>query len=106
MIAEAIDDIYYVALNDPTKGLNGVSIQQLIVHICNNYAHISQPKINANMSGFHQGINTALPLAVYMRKQERCQTFTLDARVPISEATMVTTGTKAALQCGCMTLAW
>ena len=27
MIAEAIDDVFYAALDDPTKGLNGVSIQ-------------------------------------------------------------------------------
>ena len=39
--------------------------------------HISQPKIDANMSDFHQGIDAALPLAVYTRKQERCQTFAL-----------------------------
>ena len=106
MIAEAIDDVYYAALDDPTEGLNGVSIQQLIAHVRYNYAHISQPEIDANMADFHQGIDAALPLAVYTRKQERCQTFALDARVPISEATMVTTGTKAALQCGGMTLAW
>jgi hypothetical protein len=105
-IAEAIDDVYYAALDNPTKGLNGVSIQQLIAHIRNNYAHISQPEIDTNMSDFHQGINAALPLVVYTWKQEWCQTFALDARVPISEAMMVTTGTKATLQCGSMMLAW
>ena len=26
MIAEAINDVYYVVLNGPTEGLNGVSI--------------------------------------------------------------------------------
>ena len=70
MIAEAIDDVYYAALDDPTEGLNGVSIQQLIAHVRYNYAHISQPKIDANMADFHQGIDAALPLAVYTRKQE------------------------------------
>ena len=86
MIAKAIDNVYYTELNDPLEGLNGVSIWQLISHICNNYAQISQPKINANMSDFHQGIDAALPLAVYMPKQECCQTFALDTGVPISKA--------------------
>ena len=58
------------------------------------------------MTDFHTGINSALPLAVYTRKQEKCQMFALDAGVPFSEATMVTTGTKAALNCGGMELAW
>jgi hypothetical protein len=39
-------------------------------------------------------------------KQEKCQTFAQDAGVPISETTMVTTGTKAALNCGGMELVW
>jgi hypothetical protein len=41
-----------------------------------------------------------------MCKQEKFQTFAQDAGVPISEATMVTTGTKAALNCNGMELAW
>ncbi len=63
-----IDNIYYMVLDDPAaEGLNGVSIQQLITHVCNNYMHISQPKINANMSNFHQGINAALLLSIASR---------------------------------------
>ncbi len=58
------------------------------------------------MTKFYTGIEASLPLAVYMRKQEKCQTFAQAAGVPISEATMVTTGTKAALNCGSMELAW
>jgi hypothetical protein len=49
------------------------------------------------MTKFYTIIKASLPLALYMHKQEKCQTFTQDAGVPISEATMVTTGTKAAL---------
>jgi hypothetical protein len=102
----AIDDIYYAGLNDPTKELNVVLLRELVKHVRTTYATISQPEINDNMAEFHTAINAALPLAVYMRKQEKCQTFTLDARVPISEATMVTTGTKVALNCGGMELVW
>jgi hypothetical protein len=58
------------------------------------------------MAEFYTGIKASLPLAIYMCKQEKCQTFAQDAGVPISEATMVTTGTKAALNCGGMKLAW
>jgi hypothetical protein len=58
------------------------------------------------MAEFHTGVNATLSLAIYTRKQEKCQTFALDTGVPISKATMVTTGTKAALNCGGMELAW
>jgi hypothetical protein len=58
------------------------------------------------MTEFAIGINPSLPLAVYTCKQEKCQSFANDAAVPISEAMMVTTGTKEALTRGGMTLAW
>jgi hypothetical protein len=104
--AAAIDDVYYAALDDPTEGLNAVTLRDLVAHIRTTYATISQPDIDDNMVDFHTGIDAQLPLAVYTRKQEKCQTFALDAGIPISEATMVSTGTKAALNCGGMELAW
>jgi hypothetical protein len=58
------------------------------------------------MTEFHTGINPHLSLAIYTCKQEKCQTFTHNAGIPISEATMVSTGTKAAITCGRMELAW
>ncbi len=58
------------------------------------------------MIKFYTGIKPSLPLAVYMCKQEKCQTFAQDVGVPISEAMMVTTGMKATLNCGGMELAW
>ncbi len=76
------------------------------MHILNTYAQISQPDLDDNMTNFHSGIDSGLPLAVYMRKQEKCQVFAANTRVPISDKTMVTTGTKHTLACGNMTLAW
>ena len=67
---------------------------------------ISQPNLDNNLANFNMGINPSLPFAVYMRKQECCQLFVLDAAVPISKATMVTTGTKHALACGNMAMVW
>ena len=58
-----------------------------------------------NLADFNTGIDPGLPLAVYTRKQEQCQVFAFDAAVPISEATMVTTGTKHALACDNITMA-
>ncbi|KAL7489104.1 hypothetical protein ACHAW6_014699 [Cyclotella cf. meneghiniana] len=52
------------------------------------------------MENFMKGINPSLPLSVNTRKQENCQDFEADARVPISEQPMVTTGTKHAIHCG------
>jgi hypothetical protein len=104
--AAAIDDVYYAALDDPTKGLNAVTLHDLVAHICTTYATILQPDIDDNVVEFHAGIDAHLPLAVYTCKQEKCQTFALDAGIPISEAAMVSTGTKAAIDCGGMELAW
>jgi hypothetical protein len=97
--AASIDDVYYTVLDDPTEGLNAVTLQQLVTHIRTTYVQISQPDLDNNVTDINQGINPNLPLAVYMHKQEKCQTFAEDAGVPISKEMMVTTGTKHALNC-------
>jgi hypothetical protein len=104
--AAAIDDVYYTVLDNPTKGLNAVNLRTLVMHILNTYTQISQPDLDDNMTDFHSSIDSGLPLAVYTRKQEKCQVLTANAGVPISNKTMITTGTKHALVCGNMTLAW
>jgi hypothetical protein len=58
------------------------------------------------MDLFNQGINPTLPLAVYTKKQEDCQEFSINARVPISQELMVTKGTKYAINCGDFHHAW
>ncbi len=102
----AIDNVYYAVLDDPTEGLNAVNLHTLVMHILNTYAQISQPYLDDNMTNFHSGIDSGLPLAIYTRKQEKCQVFAANARVPISNETMITAGTKHALACGNMTLVW
>jgi hypothetical protein len=72
--------VHYTALDNPTEGLNSVTLQQLVTHICMTYAQISQPDLNNNINYFNQEINPNLPLAIYMR-------------IPISKERMVTTGT-------------
>jgi hypothetical protein len=104
--AAAIDNVYYAVLNNPTKGLNGVEICTLTQHIQQRYAQISQPDLDDNLAQFNTGISPGLPLAVYTRKQEKCQIFASDAGVPISDAMMVTTGCKHAIASGNMTLGW
>jgi hypothetical protein len=99
-VAKAIEPVYYTKLDDPDKGLNVVLVRDLLNHIQDHYCHICQDKIYKNMETILKGIDPSLPLSVYTRKQENCQDFTADARVPISEATMVTTGTKHTIQCG------
>jgi hypothetical protein len=102
----AIDEVYYVVLDDLTEGLNAINLRTLVMHILNTYAQISQPDLDDNMTDFHSNINSGLPLAIYTRKQEKCQVFAANAGVPISNETMVTIATKHALACGNMTLAW
>jgi hypothetical protein len=67
------------------------------MHIPTTYAQISQPDLDENMTNFHSCIDSGLPLAIYTSKQVKCQVFAADARVPISNETMITTGTKHAL---------
>jgi hypothetical protein len=74
----AIHDIYYAVLNDPTEGLNAIDLCSLIMHILTTYAKISQPDLDDNMTEFQSGIELGLLLAVYMRKQEKCQIFAED----------------------------
>ncbi len=102
--AVAIDDVNYAVLDDPPKVT--MPLISVVMHILNTYAQISQPDLDDNMTNFHSSINSGLPLAVYTRKQEKCQVFAANARVPISNKTMITTGTKHALACGNMTVAW
>ena len=96
LAAEAIEDVFYAELDDPVEGLNAVEIQDLLDHIKDRYCHIDQTDLDRNLDRFNQGINPYVPLIVYIRKQE----------VQISEETIVTTGTKHALQCGAFTDAW
>ena len=104
--AAVIDDVYYAVLNDPTEGLNGIDLRTLVQHILAMYAQISQPDLDDNMTKFNIGIDSGLPLAVYTRKQEKCQVFAADAGVPISDELMVTTGSKHAISSGNMMLNW
>ena len=105
LIADAIKLVYYAELNDPDEGLNDVLVRDLIDHIRDRYCQIDQSNIDKNMETFQQGIDPTQLLSVYIRKQENCQDFVNNARVPISKQTMVTTGTKHALQCGDFTVA-
>eukprot|EP00804_Cyclotella_cryptica_P012510 CCRYP_017698-RA/>CCRYP_017698-RA protein AED:0.55 eAED:0.55 QI:0/-1/0/1/-1/0/1/0/243 len=91
---------------DPVEGLNSVEIQDIVDHIKDRYCHIDQSDLDKNLDRFNQGIDPSVPLVVYIRKQEDCQEFANGGSVNISEATMVTTGTKHAIQCGAFTDAW
>ena len=104
--AAAINDVYYAVLDDPIEGLNSIDLRTLVMHILTTYAQISQPDRDDNMTEFNIGMDPILPLAVYTRKQEKCQVFAIDVGVPISKATMVMMGAKHALATGNMTLAW
>jgi hypothetical protein len=70
--AATINNVYYAKLDDPTKGLNTISLHNLVTHIRSTYATISQPNVDNNMAKFVIGIEPSLPLAVYTCKQEKC----------------------------------
>ncbi len=104
--AAAIEPVYYAELDDSDEGLNAVSVRELLQFIRERYCQIDQSEIDKNMETFHEGMDPSVPLSVYIRKQEECQDFANDAKVPISDQTMITTATKHALQCGDYTEAW
>eukprot|EP00804_Cyclotella_cryptica_P013267 CCRYP_007042-RA/>CCRYP_007042-RA protein AED:0.32 eAED:0.32 QI:0/0/0/1/0/0.33/3/0/993 len=106
LAAAAIDDVYYAEFDDPVEGLNSVEIQDIVNHIKDRYYHIDQADLDKNLERFNQGIDPSAPLIVYIRKQEDCQELANDDNVNISEATMVTTGMKHAIQCGAFTDDW
>ena len=92
--------------DDPDEGLNGVDIRTLYEHVMDRFATILQGKIDKNIKQFNQGMDPSKTLVVYVRKQEQCLETSVDAEDPISEATMMTTGTKHAVGSGDMALAW
>ncbi|KAL7531195.1 hypothetical protein ACHAXR_003897, partial [Thalassiosira sp. AJA248-18] len=104
--ARALEPFVYAELDDPDEGLDGVNIRDLYDHIMDRFAKISQVEIDANLVEFNEGIDPSKTLAVYTRKQELCQEIANDAGVEITEATMVTTGTKHAVAAGGMDDAW
>jgi hypothetical protein len=104
--AAALEPFVYAELDDPDEGLDDVQIRDLYDHIMERFAKISQTEIDENLLEFNEGIDPSKTLAVYKRKQELCQEVAADAGVPITEATMVTTGTKHAVATGGMEEAW
>jgi hypothetical protein len=92
----AIDNVYYTVLDNPTKGLNTIDLCSLVMRTLTIYAW-------ANLIWMTKQPSSIL---VYTRKQEKCQVFATDAGVPLSNETMITTGTKHALVYGNMMLAW
>ena len=78
----------------------------LLEHIEDRDCTITQDEIDQNMDVFNQGIDPALPMALYTKKQADCQEFSIDARVPISQELMVMTVTKHAVNCGDFQQAW
>ena len=104
--AAAFEKFVYAELDDVDEGLNGVDLRSLYDHVMDRFASISQHEIDANLAEFNEGIDPSLTLAVYTRKQEKCQEIAADAEVPITEATMVTTGTKHAVATGGLEQEW
>ena len=104
--AAALEPFVYAKLDDPDEGLNNIEVRDLYDHIMDRFANISQAMIDKNLATFNEGIDPTRTLAVYTRKQEVCQEIAADANVPITEATMVTTGTKHAVATGGLEEEW
>ena len=105
-MAKSIKLMYYAELDNPDEGVNGINTCTFFNLFLDRYCDIGQTDIDDNIARFNEAINPSLPLAVYCRKQEKYQDFMAEANFPISEATIVATGTKHALQCVNIVPAW
>ena len=104
--AGAFDEFVLAELMDPDEGLNGVTIRQIFDHVMLRFANVSQLEVDSNLIRFNEPMDPSVTLAVYVRRQERCQEVAADAEVPISEATMVSTLVKHAAATGGLDVAW
>ena len=104
--ASAFNKWVLAALEDPAKGINGVTIRDVYDYVMGNYTTISQAEVNANIGKFNKPIDARSTLAVYIQKQELCQEMAKDTHVPINEATMVNTGTEKDVATGGMDDVW
>ena len=90
------------ALEDPNERLNGVTIRNVYDYVMGNYATIPQYEVDDNLNKINKSIDASRTITVYIRKKELCQKMAEDVHVPITEATMVTTGPKNAVATGGM----
>ena len=102
----AFEPYVYAELNDPDEGLNDANIRDLYDHVMDSFAKILQIGIDMNLASLNYGIDPNKTLAVYTRKQEICQETANDVNVPITKATMVTTGTEHAVAMERMDQLW
>ena len=96
------DKLVLAALKDPNEGLNGVTIRNVYDYVMGNHATIYQAEVDDNLNKFNKPINASQTLAVYIRKQELFQEMAEYAHVPITNATMVTTGIRHTVATGGM----
>ena len=90
----------------PRRGVNGVAIHDVYDYVMVNHAKIYQAEVDNNLNKLNEPIDSSQTLAVYIRKQELCHDMAEDAHIPITEATMVATGTKHVVATGGMDDAW
>ena len=85
---------------DPDEGSNQCTFPDIFFHIFDRFALITKTMVDDNKALFNQPMDINKPLIVYIKKQEQCQSFTTDAKIPISTETMVHAGVKHAMFMG------
>ena len=73
IIAAAFNVWVLTALEDPDKGLNGVTIRDVYDYVMEIYATISQAEVDNNLNKFNKPIDASRNIAVYIQKQELFQ---------------------------------
>ena len=105
-MAESIEPMYYVEIDDPDNGLKRIDICDFSNNTLDQYCDILQTNIDGIIARLNKAIDPSLTLTVNCHKQEKHQDFTKGANVPISEDNMFTNGTNNNLQCGSFIPYW
>ena len=88
-VRDAIEEDYYLELEDPVLKFSKVTTKQILDHIRTNYAVVDDHIIEENRKLFDEDPDLSQPIDVYFKKQERCKQISVDGGVTISEKDMV-----------------
>ena len=88
-VRQAIDEEFYMELEDPIFKFSKVTAKTLMTHILTNYAVVDDETIQQNRETFDKAPDLSQPIDVYFKKQERCKQILVDEGVEIHDADMV-----------------
>lgn len=87
-VRDAIEEEYYMELEDPIFKYSQITAYQIIDHVLQNYAVIDDQLIESNRNSFNEPPDLTRPIDIYFRRQERCRVVSIDGGVAITDSEM------------------